>query len=118
MRLVESVSGELLHLVEDFAGYAFGMPLSRGSAHEALALLGHFVGVLFTHGTAQQVSLAERIAGNDVGDLHHLFLVYDDAERFLENSLELRQHVFNLAPPPLALDKVVDHATLNRAGAI
>ena len=53
-----------------------------------------------------------------LSDLHHLFLVDDDAERLLQDALKLGKHVFDGAAAPLALDEVVDHAALDRAGAI
>ncbi len=118
MRLVESVAGELLHLVEDFAGNALGMTERRGAAHKAVALPGHFVGILLAHGAAQQIGFAQRVAGEHVGDLHHLLLVNDDAERLLEHRLHLGEHVLHLAAAPLALDEIICHAALNGAGPI
>jgi hypothetical protein len=116
VRLVEAVPGEPLHVVEDLAGAALGKALGRGTVHEDLALLGHLGGVLFTHRAAQEVSAAERVAADDVGDLHDLLLIDHDAEGLLEQRLELGQLVLDLAAAPLALDEVVDHG--HRAGAI
>jgi hypothetical protein len=85
---------------------------------KALALLRHLFKILLAHGAAQQVGLAKRVAGDRVCDLHHLLLVHDDAERLLENRLHGRQIVLDLFAAPLALDEVVDHAALDRAGSI
>ena len=52
---------------------------------------GHFLFFLFAHGAAEKVGFAEREAGQAVGDLHHLFLVEDDAVGFFENVFQLGQ---------------------------
>ena len=86
---------------------------------KAVALLGHLLGILLAHGAAQQIGFAQRVAGEHVGDLHHLLLVDDDAQRLLEQGFQLRQLVADdLAAAPLALDEVVDHAALDRARTI
>ena len=76
--LVEAVARKLLHQTEkkvsQFRGHA---PLG-GSGHEAFPLLVHFLLLFLPHGPTQQVGLAEAvIARQDLGDLHHLFLVND-----------------------------------------
>jgi hypothetical protein len=75
VRLVEAVAGELFHQVEKLRRLGRGQaPVDRAGG-EALAMLGHFVGKLFAHRAAQQVRGAERIATDDLRDLHHLLLV-------------------------------------------
>src|ERR1039458_10661330 len=88
MRFVETVASELFHLVEDFASRGLWMAQGCGSTHETVALLSHLFGILFAHRSAEQVGLSERIAGQDVGDLHHLFLINDHAQRLFENALD------------------------------
>ena len=97
---------------------SLGCLRSSGSGDEAVALLGHLLGIFLAHGAAEQVGAAERVAGEDVGDLHDLLLVDDDAEGLVEQGFEFGQHVADDAAAPLALDEVVDHAALDRAGAI
>ena len=118
MRLVEAVSGKLLHQVEDLLDLLGLEAALGGAAHEALALLGHGLGIFLAHGAAQQVGFTQRVAGQAVGDLHHLLLVDDDAQRLLQHRLQLRQFVLDLLAAPLALDEVFDHAALDRAGTI
>ena len=97
----------------------FGGILSlRGAFHKALALLRHLLGFLLAHGAAQQIGFAQRVAGEPVGDLHHLFLIHDHAQRLLQNLLQFRQFVFDFLAAVLAVDEVVDHAALDRAGAV
>ena len=89
MALVEAVVGEFREQVEDFVGLgARSTPRADGAADEALALRVHLRLDLLAHGAAQHVGLAERIAGQHLRDLHHLFLVDDDAEGFLQDRLE------------------------------
>ena len=71
-------------------------PFVLGASDEALAVRGHFLGFLLAHRAAQQVGFAKRIARDDVRDLHHLFLVDDDAVGFRQDLLQLRQLVFDL----------------------
>ena len=85
---------------------------------EAVALLGHLFRIFLSHCPPQQVGFAKRIASQHVGNLHDLFLVDDDAQGFLKQLLQLRQLIFDPLPSPLALDEVVNHAALDRAGAI
>ena len=51
----------------------------HGAVDEDGALLGHLLGLLLAHRAAQQVRAAERVAGQHLRDLHHLFLVQDHA---------------------------------------
>ena len=46
---------------------------------EILALLGHFLGLLFAHGAAEHIGAAERVTGEDLRGLHDLLLVDHDA---------------------------------------
>ncbi len=62
VRLVEAVSGELLHQVEDLFDLLLReLPFQR-ALHEALALLRHLLSVLLPHRAPQQVGFTERIS--------------------------------------------------------
>ena len=93
MRLVEAVAGELLHQVEDLLDLLLREAAAERALDEALALRGHLLELLLAHGAAQDVGFAQRVAGEAIGDLHHLFLVDDDAVGFFENLLQLGQVV-------------------------
>ena len=118
MRLVEAVAGELLHQVEDLLDLLLREAAFQRALDEALALLRHLLELLLAHGAAEDVGLAQRVAGDAIGDLHHLLLVDDDAVGLLEEFLQLGQIVDDGFAAVLAIDEVVDHAALNRAGAI
>ena len=122
VRLVEAVAGELFHQVEDVARQLAIDAVVGAALDEAAALLGHFLGLLLAHGAAQHVGAAEGVAGHHLGDLHHLFLVQDDAVGGLEHRLEARVLVVRVRvgerrAAVLAVDEVVHHARLQRAGA-
>ena len=118
VRFVEAVPGEFRHQVENLLGL-FGGNLSHGaSGQEFFALRRHFGVILFAHGAAQNVRFAERKARQAVGDLHDLFLIEDDAVGFFQNFLQLGQIVRDFLFAVLAVDEVVDHAALDRAGAV
>ena len=94
------------------------MPFPRAPVHEGLALLGHHLGILLPHGLAEHVRLAEREAGQNRRDAHHLLLVGDDPVGVREDGLELRQLVLHLGAAGLARDEVVHHPALERAGPV
>src|SRR5262249_9039849 len=115
---VEAVPSELLHQVENL-GDLLGWEAALGCAlYEAIALLHHLFELLLTHGTAEQVCIAEGLARQTVGDLHDLFLINDDTERFLQDFLKLWQFVFDFAASVFSLHEIVDHSTLNWAGTV
>ncbi len=118
MRFVEPVTGKLLHQVEDFLDRLLREFFLDGTLHKAVALLSHLFGIFLAHRTTQQVGFAKGVAGKHVRDLHHLFLVNNDAQRFLEQGLKLRQLILDLSAPPFALDEVVDHSALDRPRSI
>src|SRR5690606_24840964 len=53
-------------------------------------LLGHLLRLFLTHGAAQHVSAAERIAGENLRNLHYLFLINDNAIGWFKNGLQTR----------------------------
>ncbi len=116
MRLVEAVVGELRHQFEDVFGLGLGdAPLDRAS-DEALALLLHFRADLLAHGAAQEIGFAKRVARELLRNLHHLFLVDDDAVGLLQDRLHLGMDVVGIFTPMLAVD--VGRDVGHRAGPI
>jgi hypothetical protein len=89
VRLVEAVLGELLHQVEKLHRQLFVVALLlRPFAHQ-VAVQGHLFGLLLAHRTPQQVGGAQRIAADDLRDLHHLFLIDDDPVGRFEADLQI-----------------------------
>ena len=86
--------------------------------YEAFTLGCHLLGFFLAHGAAEEIGIAEGISGEAVSDLHHLFLINDDAERLLENFFQLGKFVFDFSAPVLAFDEIVDHAALNWTGSV
>ena len=101
-----------------FSIFLGGIFALRGAFDKALALLRHFLGLLLAHGAAEQIGFTQGVSGEAVGDLHHLFLIHDHAQRLLQNLLQFRQFVFDFLAAVLAVDEIVDHAALNRAGTV
>ena len=93
MALVEAVIGEFGEKIEDFIGLGLGHAALDRAVDETGALGVHLRLDLLAHGAAQHVGFAERIAGQHLGDLHHLFLIDDDAKRLLEHRLDLRMEI-------------------------
>ena len=118
VRLVEAVARERLDVVEDLVRLLLVVAVRGRAVDELAALRGHDRGVLLAHRLAQQVGVAERVAGHALRDLHDLLLVDDDAVRLLEQLLHDRHEVPRLLRAGLDLDVVVDHAGVERAGAI
>ena len=117
---VEAITGELFYQVEDVTGQV-GINIVGGATfNETAALLGHFLGLFLTHGATQHVRTAEGVAGHHLGDLHHLFLVQDDAVGRRQYGLEafiliVGMRVSQLGPAVFTVDEVIHHARLQRA---
>ncbi|VCU09306.1 hypothetical protein RHODGE_RHODGE_02480 [Rhodoplanes serenus] len=100
--LVEAVVGELGQELEDGLGLRGLDPTLDRPLAEQGALLVHLGADLLAHGAAQEVGLAERVAGQHLGDLHHLLLVDDDPEGLAQDRLELGMDVVGALLPVLA----------------
>ena len=116
MGFVEAVARERLHLIEDvIRARRLDTPLRR-ALQEYGALLRHLLRLLLAHRTPQQVGAAERIAGQDLRDLHDLLLIQDHAVGRLQRRFEPRMQVVGRrAGAMLARDELVGH--LHRARA-
>ena len=88
VRLVEAVARELVDQLEDVGGFRALHALLDRAGHELGLLLGHDGLVFLAHGLAQDVGLAQRVAGHHLGDLQHLLLVDDDAVGLLQDRLQ------------------------------
>ncbi len=116
VRLVEGVAGEGLDEVEDGLGVLVRVALLARAADEPLPLGAHLLGDLLAHRLAHDVGLAERVAGELLGDEQHLVLVDDDAVGLVENLGEVGVRV---ADRFLAVLRAAERAdVLHRAGAI
>ena len=91
-------------------------PPGDGAGYEALALRIHLRLDLLAHRATQHVGLAQRIARQDLRDLHHLLLIDDDPEGLLQHHLELGVNVVGrlLAELHRAIFRDIGH----RAGAV
>ena len=87
MRLVKTVARELLYQVEDLHGELRINALFFGPSLKNRALFRHFLGLLLTHGTAQQVCTTQRVTRQLLCDLHDLLLIEDDAVGGLKDGL-------------------------------
>ena len=89
---------------------------------EAGVLLVQDLLLLLAHGPAQQVGLAQRVAGQLLRDRHDLFLVDDQAVGLAEDVLErlgqLRVDRRDLLPGVLAVGVVVVRVGAHRAGPV
>ena len=116
MALVEAVAGELVDQLENVFGVRLLDLVAHGALDEAGLLLRHLALVFFAHGAAQQVGFTQREARHHLGDLHHLFLVDDDAVSLLEDRLQHRVEAVEGLLPVLAVD--VGRNVVHRAGAV
>src|SRR5205085_10601182 len=102
MTLVEAVVGELCEQFKDGFRLPFGHTILDRPRDEAGTLLLHLGADFLAHCPAQKISFAERIAGHYLCDLHHLFLIDDDAESLLQDRLEHGMEIFRLLVTMLA----------------
>ena len=77
--------------------------MRRAALDEGRALRVHLRLDLLAHRAAQQVGAAERVAGEHLRRLHHLFLVDEDAVGFGEDAFEQRVRIFDCRAAVLAV---------------
>ncbi|MEZ4505438.1 MAG: hypothetical protein R2848_06060 [Thermomicrobiales bacterium] len=97
MRLREPVTGEALEFAEDGARNLDRDTARFGSIAELIPHLQHSLGRAFAgHGAAEGIGLSSGKARERHGDLHHLFLIEDDAVGFLEHGDQIGVVVMRL----------------------
>ena len=74
--------------------------------------------LLLAHRPPQDVCLPQREARQRLHDLHDLFLVEDDAERFFKYRLKFRVQIFRRLASVSARDEVFDHARTQRSRSV
>ena len=116
VRLVEAVARELFHQVKHLVGFGFADVLLGRTGAENSAVLGHFFGLLFTHGTAQHVGAAQAVAAQNLRSLHHLLLVNHDAVGLRQHLGHQRVRVLNDFAPVFTRHKAGDQ--VHRAGTV
>ena len=113
---IESVAGEFLQQVENLVGLFLRDIVGLGTTlHEQRTLFLHYLDLLFTHRPAQQVRTPEGVAGQNLGRLHHLFLINQNAVGFLRDRLEQRMRVFDFHLAVTAANEVRNQIHRTRA---
>ena len=120
---VEPVTRELFHQVEDLHGQVRVHALTFGPFFEDRPLLGHFFRLFLAHGPAQHVSAAQRVAGQLLGNLHHLLLIQDNPVGGFQDRLQplvlvLRIRVGQRFATVLTVHEVINHAGFQRPRTI
>ena len=118
VRLVEAVFGELGHQVEQVLGQCRIVALLFRPLGDGGAVRGHFFGFFLAHRPAQHVGPAQRIAADDLRNLHHLFLIHDHAVGRLQAGFQIIVVIVDLLLTFFPQDEVVDHAGTQWAGAV
>src|SRR6056297_169435 len=117
VRLVEAITGELLHQVEDVFCEGCVDAILLATIQEKLFLFGHLLGFFLTHRPTQHVSVTEAITRHHLGNLHDLLLVKDDPVGGFQNRLQtfiliIRVRERHGLATVLTVDKVIHHARL------
>ena len=116
MALVQAIARELVDRIEQFVRFFGRDVVAAATLDEARALRVHFRLDLLAHRPPEQIGFAERVTGEHLRRLHHLFLVNEDAVGLAQQILEQWMRVSNLGPPILA---VAEHRNVvHRAGSI
>ena len=115
MGFVKTITGEFFHQVKNVTGKVSINVVVGTTFNETTALLGHFFGFFLTHGATQHISPAEGITGHDLCNLHHLFLIQNDAVGRGQYRLEafvlvIRVRIRQFGATVFTVDKVVNHA--------
>ena len=114
--LVEPVTGKFGDQFENVGGLGAIDALLLGAIQETNLLFVHFLLFLLAHGAAQKVGFTQRIPRQDLGDLHDLFLIDDDAIGFRQHVFQIRVQAIHFGAPEFPVDINVD--VFHRAGAI
>ena len=114
VRLIKPIPRKLLHQIKQLPRRIFRMFPLQSPGHKNIPLLRHLRRILLPHSPPQKIRTPQRIPRDRRRNLHHLLLVHNHAQRLLKNHLQLRKHILHRPPPPLALDEVINHPTLNR----
>ena len=122
VRAVERVVGERQQDVPERLDRGGRVAVVLHALGETLVLLVEDLLLLLAHGATQQVGLAERVAGEHLGDRHDLFLVDDQAvglaEDLLERLVQLRVDRRDLLAAVLAVGVVVVGVGAHRTGPV
>ena len=124
MSLVEGIVGKGKNLVVDLFGGgrvdAVGhaaLDVAGGIAvEERLTLLGHVLGLLLAHGTAEHIRLSQGVPGKLLEDLDDLLLIDDTAVSDGQDRLQLRDDIADLAGVMLTGDELGDR--IHGAGTV
>ena len=109
VRDFQSVIGrEAREQIENRIGIGFGDAVLHGALHEARTLRVHLGLDLLAHGTAQKIGPAQRVAGELLGDLHHLLLVDDDPVGLGQDGFQQRVQVARVLQLVLDVDVARD----------
>ncbi len=87
MRFIESIFGEIRHILIDLLCHLLGNSSGHAARHmfllvavdKILPLLLHHILLFLAHGTAHQIAPAKGIAAQIPHDLHDLLLIDDTA---------------------------------------
>jgi hypothetical protein len=82
------------------------------------AVLIHLLFFLLAHRPTQHVGATERVATDDLRNLHHLLLIDDDAVGRLQTGFQIVVEIIDLLLALLAQDEVIHHPRAKRAWAV
>ena len=117
MRLAEGVAREALHLPPQLLRDVRRDAVCQRAGDEPFPVVFHRLPVAFlAHALAQSLGLAQRHAGDGVGDLDHVFLVDHDAEGLVQNRLQFRMQIADGLSAVVAVDERLHHAAVGDAG--
>jgi len=94
--LVETVTGELFHQVEDVTGKVRVDVIGLAAIDETTALLGHFLGLFLAHGTTQHVRTAKGVTGPGdlVADVQRVVVTHQ--AQFFDFGLQVSDRLFEI----------------------
>ena len=116
VRFVETVVGELVEKVPNLQRLFVIDPVFLGAGDELRAFSVHCLLDLLTHRATKKVGATKAIARHLLRDLHHLFLIDDDALRLVQNVVDGRMKPFTLGPAVLHV--AILRNVLHRPGTV
>ena len=115
---IEGVIGEAFDAGPELFELDFVVAALDRLPQEFLFVLVQLFAFLLAHGAAHQVGFAKRITGEPLEDCHDLLLIDQHAERVAHHFLQLVEVVFDFLAPVAAINEVINHAAIDRAGSV
>ena len=115
---IESIAGKVGHEIEQFLRFPLREMGLLCALNEQCLLFFHLLRLLLPHRAPEEIGLPQRKPSQPIRDRHDLLLIDDHSTGVLQDGLQGRWIIGDMGRIPFALDEVVHHPALQRAGTV